>query len=989
VLKAVVEVAAPDENGDSTAPIHLIFFDELTQARFLEGLGRHATAILSATPLYDFVTQLAAFNSSLITHLTHEIREHKNYPVLCQSLYLVAGFLKFDWRTPLDFRELFKKYCFDSWSRFKKPIEEHGRDDGWYTGKARFSSLIPLDYAYSAWGEREPDRENGSYSNITTDTLRAFEVRRLEAMEHIARDFKGNKDTEKTPFSLPDLATFECKARTLAQALDEFVVIERHVELAEWKRERLATPERRVLAGQSLVVKYLEEDQDPAVADQLRDNARRRELHAKLRADFEAANPGVRFTRTKDQQALTNWSQQGLVVKLRFDTFGWECGIDEAISLSDFSPNDWIVMRERWGIDSRFPGEERTFTPTAKALLHGERAIFRKFDVDRDDENNAIAAFALIELMDQRAGGTGDGFSFSGFLLPVQDNVSYTIDPNPNDINGFRAKKVAEGLVGGGANALYQRLTGAAASPPSWPEAAVAGQRRFLDGLEAFQARKLFDGFEESKRQFLTEHGATPILLVQGPPGTGKSFTTGFVIMALMQGAMAAGLKQRVLISCKTHAATDVLLENIRGAQDQLRKLETKDANLFREHFDSRLFDVQMFRMNPKKENQPGVTPLTLKSSYKKDDIKPPDQIVGYEWSVCAGTPGAIFRLVQGLSSKSMFGHEIFDTLVLDEASQMGLPEAIMASLPLKLDGRIIVVGDPRQMPPIIKHDWENEARRSFKEFKSYRSLFDTLLQLEPRPPMIQFQESFRLQSDMAAFLGREIYSKDGIDFFSNQRDPLNLPMAGDGFLNSVLSSDHAIVVVVHDESRSQVANEFEQSLVCEIGDALSALPEAEFDPIANIGIVVPHRKQRAALQHALPQLSQIDRGDNTPRSSAIDTVERFQGGERTLILISATESDTQFILSTSEFILDQRRLTVALSRAKKKLILVASQSIFEVFSPDERVFENAQMWKNLLRRTCTDILWDGKRDSHRVRVYGNVQEAPEVEPANLITTTV
>jgi superfamily I DNA and/or RNA helicase len=310
----------------------------------------------------------------------------------------------------------------------------------------------------------------------------------------------------------------------------------------------------------------------------------------------------------------------------------------------------------------------------------------------------------------------------------------------------------------------------------------------------------------------------------------------------------------------------------------------------------------------------------------------------------------------------------------------MGLPEAIMSSLPLKMDGRIIVVGDPRQMPPIIKHDWENEARRSFKEFKSYRSLFDTLLELEPRPPMIQFRESFRLQSDMAAFLRREIYLKDGIEYFSEIRDPLNLTVADDSFVQAVLSSDHAIVVVVHDESKSQVANEFEQSLVCEIGEAISALPDSEFDAVANVGIVVPHRKQRAALQQALPRLSRIDEGGETPRASAIDTVERFQGGERTLILISATESDPQFILSTSEFILDQRRLTVALSRAKKKLILVASQSIFQVFSPDERVFENAQMWKNLLRRTCTELLWEGDRGGHRVRVFGNVPEQTEAQ---------
>src|SRR5439155_11125508 len=115
------------------------------------------------------------------------------------------------------------------------------------------------------------------------------------------------------------------------------------------------------------------------------------------------------------------------------------------------------------------------------------------------------------------------------------------------------------------------------------------------------------------------------------------------------------------------------------------------------------------------------------------------------------------------------------------------------------------------------------------------------------------------------------------------------------------------------------------------------------------LGIVVPHRAQRAALRNSFPQLSM-----------AIDTVERFQGGERTVILVSATESDRAYLLASSEFLLDPRRLTVALSRAKRKMILVASRSIFSLFSPDEETFTNALMWKNLLLRTCTRLLWEG-----------------------------
>jgi hypothetical protein len=44
---------------------------------------------------------------------------------------------------------------------------------------------------------------------------------------------------------------------------------------------------------------------------------------------------------------------------------------------------------------------------------------------------------------------------------------------------------------------------------------------------------------------------------------------------------------------------------------------------------------------------------------------------------------------------------------------------------------------------------------------------------------------------------------------------------------------------------------------------------------------------------------------------------------------------------------------------------------VFTVFNSDEETFANAQIWKNLLRRTCTVPLWVGKRDGHHVEVWG------------------
>ncbi len=52
-------------------------------------------------------------------------------------------------------------------------------------------------------------------------------------------------------------------------------------------------------------------------------------------------------------------------------------------------------------------------------------------------------------------------------------------------------------------------------------------------------------------------------------------------------------------------------------------------------------------------------------------------------------------------------------------------------------------------------------------------------------------------------------------------------------------------------------------------------------------------------------------------------------------------------------------------------MILVASRSIFSLFSTDEETFANALMWKNLLLRACTALLWEGERGGKRVAVWG------------------
>src|SRR5262249_528991 len=167
-----------------------------------------------------------------------------------------------------------------------------------------------------------------------------------------------------------------------------------------------------------------------------------------------------------------------------------------------------------------------------------------------------------------------------------------------------------------------------------------------------------------------------------------------------LQGAMRDGRPCRVFLTCKTHAATDVLLENVLEVREKLHQLRATDPKLFDKHFDARLLDVPLYRIAPNDPPPDAAIPLAKDAEKDGDEDYNADVIEEHPWAVVAVTPGGVYGMLKAKWSKNVFGHELCDLLVLDEASQMSLPEALMAALPLKADAPLVVVGGHRQMPP-------------------------------------------------------------------------------------------------------------------------------------------------------------------------------------------------------------------------------------------------------------------------------------------------
>ena len=109
-----------------------------------------------------------------------------------------------------------------------------------------------------------------------------------------------------------------------------------------------------------------------------------------------------------------------------------------------------------------------------------------------------------------------------------------------------------------------------------------------------------------------------------------------------------------------------------------------------------------------------------------------------------------------------------------------------------------------------------------------------------------------------------------------------------------------------------------------------------------NIGIIAPYRAQVALIRRKINSLFNYE-SPKLISNDIVDTVDRFQGDERDIIIFSACVSDKNI----SKFLGDKRKINVALSRAKKKLVIVGNWNAakkYDVFkSLDNYVKDNKQ----------------------------------------------
>jgi superfamily I DNA and/or RNA helicase len=423
-------------------------------------------------------------------------------------------------------------------------------------------------------------------------------------------------------------------------------------------------------------------------------------------------------------------------------------------------------------------------------------------------------------------------------------------------------------------------------------------------------------GLNESQRaavQFALS--SSDVALIHGPPGTGKTTT----VVELIRREVRRG--HRVLVCAPSNTAVDNLLEKLleRG-EDPVRlghparvtpalRAHTLDLRV-EEHPDFRLARkmmkeaLQLFRQADRRTRAkpaPGARQearreaKSLLADARKWEEQAATSILDRARILCATTTGL---------DAAMLGGRRFDLAVIDEASQSTEPGSW---IPLLRCDRVVMAGDHCQLPPTVVS--REAATGGFG-----RSLFERVLADVGPDIARRLTVQYRMHHAIMEFSSREFY--DGAltaDASVREHRLSELPgvLATPATLTPIDFIDTAGASFdeeVEPDGESRL-NHREAALACA---RIHELFAAGVQP-SDIAVIAPYAAQVRRLRELLP-LPALE----------VDSVDGFQGREKEVVVISLVRSNPEAEIG---FLADVRRMNVALTRARRKLIVIGDSA--------------------------------------------------------------
>lgn len=298
-------------------------------------------------------------------------------------------------------------------------------------------------------------------------------------------------------------------------------------------------------------------------------------------------------------------------------------------------------------------------------------------------------------------------------------------------------------------------------------------------------------------------------------------------------------------------------------------------------------------------------------------------------------------------SNAALFNIKHFDLAIIDEASQILEPNIIglltVRHAERRAIERFILIGDHKQLPAVVQQQDTLEAEETNNSLKDIHllscanSLFERLILTERAAGRTDFigtlHKQGRMHPDIADFANRKFYAREQLEcvpLAHQLEQTLNYNKASEDETDDVLKA-HRMIFIPSKPCRqlniSEKVNTEEARIITDLLRRLYRQLGKNFDPQKSVGVIVPYRNQIAMIRKeieklGIPELEEI----------SIDTVERYQGSQRDIILYSFTiQSRYQLdFLTANTFYEDgqpiDRKLNVAITRARKQLILTGNE---------------------------------------------------------------
>ena len=267
-----------------------------------------------------------------------------------------------------------------------------------------------------------------------------------------------------------------------------------------------------------------------------------------------------------------------------------------------------------------------------------------------------------------------------------------------------------------------------------------------------------------------------------------------------------------------------------------------------------------------------------------------------------------------------------FDVVLFDEASQITLPLAIMGML---AGSKYIFIGDENQLPPVTISSEADIKQISIFDYLSGRGN-ETMLNI-----------TYRLNDVLTDWPSRTFYHNELKS--SQDAAPRRLHLSPEVTRwDFVLDPDAPAVFLDLCHHGTTVRSRIEANTVVEL---ILSLLMREVAP-EDIGVVVPYRAQSRLIRSLLRHIIE---DEDTLKKLVVDTVERMQGQERDVIIVSFATSNPKFAAQMANFLFQPQRLNVAVTRPRTKLILVGSHHMLKADQIDPAISETMNMLRDLI----------------------------------------